>query len=536
MMNHWKWTLLLILFVSFVLRFYNLTLVPATLNPDEKFNGYLAYSLLKTGKDLDGNIFPIAIKSFGNWTLIGYPLLTVVPVAIMGLSDFSARLVGVVSGVISIALIYFVTQELFKKRGVSALAALFFAVSPWSIYFSRISHETGLGLTLFLGGLLFFLKEKRVAAAVLFGFSLLTHFSYVIFTSLMLGTLVIYFRPKITKTNIFSGILYGAILFVVVWSIARGGINEIKDVGLFSNRDILYSRVDRYLGDGSYAPGDYLYKIHNRLTGIAYQLGQNYIASFSPKFLFDEGGQGVLHNLGYFGWLYQIDFFFIILGVIFICWKRERLGWIVLAWLAISPLTSFFTKDHPSSTRLFPMSGAFAILSAYGASELIAFFEKKSKVKYLLSLVIAIIFAANFLFFLDYYFVHFNNFRARFLYYGFKEAAMMVNANPDKKVVLIGPENFPYINFLFYSQYDPNKFRSEVVYYPQGGTEFRFVKGFGRFEFPWAIDRVFSQDGVLYFDRTRPADSRNIIRLPSGEPLFTYYTLSDLDPLTTDVR
>ena len=182
------------------------------------------------------------------------------------------------------------------------------------------------------------------------------------------------------------------------------------------------------------------------------------------------------------------------------------------------------------------MAGAFAILSAYGAAGIIDMVSKRITVKILVSLLITIAFAANFLFFLDYYFVHFNNFRARFLYYGYRQAAKLAQENPDKKVVMIGPENFPYINFLFYGQYDPDKFRQEVVYYPQGGTEFRFVKSFGRFSFPWTIDRVFSEQGVLYFDRTRPADSRNIIRLPSGEPLFTYYTISDLDPKTTDVR
>lgn len=538
MERHWKWLLILIIGVAFILRFYQLTHVPITLNPDEKFNGYLAYSLLKTGKDLDGNFFPLAFKSFGDWSLIGYPLLTIIPVAIFGLNDFSARLIGAASGIVATGLVFLVTQELFGKRKISLLAALFFAISPWSIYFSRISHETGLGLTFFLAGLFFFLRfiKDRISrwplilAAAFWAASLLTQYAYAIFTPIMAGVLVWIYQPSLRKaSNVVAGIIFVTMLAFVFLTIIRGSGHELSDVGLFNNRDILYNRVDRYLAD--YQAGDVLARIHNHVTGILYQLGQNYIATFSPKFLFDEGGQSQLHNLGFFGWLYQTDFALGVAGLLLLFWWRERFAWILIAWLAIAPLASFFTKDHPSSTRLFPLAGVLVVLSAYGA-----YGVTKLVNKYSAGVIIATAIAINFLFFLDFYFKHFNVLRARFLYYGYKEATEIAKQYPDKKVVMIGPENFPFINFLFYNRYDPDKFRREVVYYPQGGTVFRFVQSFGNFEFPWTIDRRFSQSGVLYFDRHRAADTRNVITLPDGDGIFTYYTISDLDPRTTDVK
>jgi hypothetical protein len=84
-----------------------------------------------------------------------------------------------------------------------------------------------------------------------------------------------------------------------------------------------------------------------------------------------------------------------------------------------------------------------------------------------------------------------------------------------------GPENFPYIYFLFYNQYDPKKFLSDVKYYPPTNEGFLLVKSFGRFSFPQNINSAKPEPKTIYIDDNY-LRYENKILLPSGEPIMSY--------------
>ncbi len=511
----WKFILVFILLLSFFLRFYRLDQIPGSLNPDEKYNGYLAYSLLTTGKDLWGNVWPLTTRTFGSWTLIGLPVVMIPSVAIFGLTELAVRIPGMFLGVAGSALLFWVSWLLFKSRRVAALAALFYTISPWGLFLSRVSHETVLGLTVFLAGLGSFLSGWWLVAGLLFGLSLFTHYAYFIFTPLLLAGLVFIFRRH------WKSLLIFAPFFVVVGGgILYGSIGEVKDLGIFDSRDLLYWRSDRFRIDNAHLETDPLLKFHNKYLVIGYQLAQNYLATFSPQYLFDKGGEGLLHNLGLYGQLYLFDALFIILGIIFLAKTRGNSAKIILLWILVAPLTSIFTKDHPNSTRLFPLLGGLLLLAAYGAAKI---------KKIILAGLVSLLVTGLVFWFLEAYFVHLNVQRVRFLNYGYKEAAVMAQNYPDSKVVSVGPENFSFISFLFYQRYDPNKFRQEVVYYPLKTSGFQFVKSFGRFGFVENIDRAKLEEGIWYFDYARTGDKKNLVLLPTGEAIFTSFFKADLD-------
>ena len=58
--------IIVILLASFI-RLYKLGSFPIGLYSDEASLGYNAYSLLKTGSDEFGNIWPLTLKSFGDY-------------------------------------------------------------------------------------------------------------------------------------------------------------------------------------------------------------------------------------------------------------------------------------------------------------------------------------------------------------------------------------------------------------------------------------------------------------------------------------
>jgi 4-amino-4-deoxy-L-arabinose transferase-like glycosyltransferase len=84
-------SLLAIICVAALLRFYHLSTVPPHLTPDEASLGYNAYSILKTGKDEYGQSLPIIFKSFGDYKPGLYVYATVPFVAVFGLNEFAVR-------------------------------------------------------------------------------------------------------------------------------------------------------------------------------------------------------------------------------------------------------------------------------------------------------------------------------------------------------------------------------------------------------------------------------------------------------------
>src|SRR3989344_6270995 len=133
---------ILILLLGIFLRFYKLGEVPNSLNWDEVSWGYNSYSIISTGRDEHGSFLPTSFKAFGDYKQPVYVYLGTIPIKIFGLSPFSVRFTSALFGSLSIALVFLLSKEIFKKerfkRDISLLSMLFFAISPWSIQFSRV--------------------------------------------------------------------------------------------------------------------------------------------------------------------------------------------------------------------------------------------------------------------------------------------------------------------------------------------------------------------------------------------------------------
>src|SRR3989344_2718177 len=92
---------LVIFFIAVFLRLFNITNIPPGVNRDEASIGYTAYSLLNTGRDEYGRMFPLSFQSFGDWKLPLY-IYTVVPfVSVFGLNELAVRLPSVIVGILS---------------------------------------------------------------------------------------------------------------------------------------------------------------------------------------------------------------------------------------------------------------------------------------------------------------------------------------------------------------------------------------------------------------------------------------------------
>jgi 4-amino-4-deoxy-L-arabinose transferase-like glycosyltransferase len=142
-----KIILVFIFVLALFLRVYKLDEVPVGFLWDEAALGYNAYSILYTGRDEYGKLFPAVFKSFGDYKPGFYVYLTIPSVAILGLNEFSTRLPSAIFGSLTVLLIYFLISKgtRLTNNKENEILAIFssavLAITPWHINFSRGAWE-----------------------------------------------------------------------------------------------------------------------------------------------------------------------------------------------------------------------------------------------------------------------------------------------------------------------------------------------------------------------------------------------------------
>ena len=130
-----------VVLLAAVLRLYQLGDVPAGLYCDEAGNGYNAYALGTAGIDENGVHWPLYVWSFGTaYKNPAFIYAAILPVKLLGLSEFSVRLTSALFGIGTVAAMFLLGRALFTPW-VGFWSALFLAVCPWHLHFSRIAFE-----------------------------------------------------------------------------------------------------------------------------------------------------------------------------------------------------------------------------------------------------------------------------------------------------------------------------------------------------------------------------------------------------------
>src|SRR5579872_100475 len=160
-MSKSKILLILIVLLAGFLRFYKLGQIPPSLDWDETAHGYNAYSLLKTGRDEYGYFLPLSIRSFDDYKPPLYTYMVVPSVAVFGLDDFAVRFPSAALGTLAVLFTYLMVYELFKRKDLALTSALFLAISPWHIQFSRVAFETNTAILWTVMGTWAFLKGTQ---------------------------------------------------------------------------------------------------------------------------------------------------------------------------------------------------------------------------------------------------------------------------------------------------------------------------------------------------------------------------------------
>ncbi len=470
--------LVLITLLAFFLRFYRLGQVPPSLEWDEAAIGYDAYSILKTGRDQFGQFLPLTFRSIDDYKPPLYEYLAIPPIAIFGLNEFSVRFPSAVFGTLAIPLTYFLIREVLKNKYIALLSALFLAISPWHLQFSRAAFEVNLSVTLLIGAVLsFLLGFKRpklfVLSCFLFGLGFFTYHSARVIFPLMFVFLFLNFRKNLpARRFLLTGLAIYAAMFLIFLPMMfsrevqmRFRVTNINN--LFTQKAMIDKIQNNLLVDEQ-SEGSPVYRFfHGQKLILLTTVIDNYFSHFHPSFLFVKADMP-LHHAPDFGLLYRFDLPFLVLGL-FIYFSKylNRQNLLLAVWFFLSPLPAAVTLQAPHAVRTELFLPTLQVFIAIGVYSLAVFLLKKNQLfGKVFGILISLLLAYNFLIYMHQYYIHLPKEYAIYWLYGRREAVQITEKikNDYPKVVIDTRLEMPHLFWLFYTKYDPQKYLAE------GGT------------------------------------------------------------------
>jgi len=464
-----------ILTLAAILRFYKLGDIPLSLDWDENSNAYNAYSILKTGRDEYGALFPLTNKSFDDYKPPMYMYLNVPAVAIFGLTPLAARLPSAIFGFLTVPAFYFLARRLFRDidlkiqiaslhLDIPTLAMLLLAISPWHLQFSRVGFEATVGLFFAVTSIttfLYALERPRllVVSAILLGLSSYTYHTQRIFVPLLFIAAFTIWKSdvlKLSKKTLFifvtTTVLIGLPLVIFIppkvilqrfeATTGRPKLEDIEKSIKFIHEDN-NSKLSKY--------------IHNRRVVIGQTYISNYLSHFDMNFLFTKGDDNMRHHIDNMGMLYIFELPLLILASYRLLKDKRKEFIFILIWLIIAPIAATPATPNPHGNRSLPMIIAFELISAYG---LILLANSKTNFRKIIIYGFTFWIVLSFFVYLDNYWKHYPYDMASFWQFGYKEAAQETIKHKDEfnKIYVNGLEQ-AYIFWLFNTKYDPKTYQ-----------------------------------------------------------------------------
>ncbi len=519
-----------------VLRFIRLGSIPIALYCDEALHGYEAWSLLTTGRDRNGVLFPLVFDVFGiGWSEPLYIYLTVPAVALFGLTPLAARFVAAAAGTLAIPAAGLMAASLVRSAAPARRApgkspkpdrpdlawwsgvgtAFLMATSPWPFHFSRIAFQAsllplllGAGFWLASSGLALEASRARTRRLGAAGACLaLTLYTYPVSRVAMplLATAFAWTHRRELRRHRASAL--AAVVVLAAFALPMGWFSVTgRGLQRFSDVSIVAGMPGASLGER------------------AMVAATHYVSYLSPRFLLTDG-QGDTnprHGVEGHGVLHPHEVLLLIVGMVS-CWRsRSPGGRFLVAWVLLFPVAAALTVDPRHAVRaLVGLPGLQAVAGvglacAIGwAREAVPGVRRRAAIAGL-ALLAAGSAGGTATYFHDYFAV-WPSASAPFFQYGLKEAYEYVDRvlpGHDSVYVTLN-EDSPWIQLLFYRKVPPATYqKSQLSGLPYLFGEKEFYKGT---RIPGRRNPIFVLKAYEVPGGVRP---REVIPYPDGSPAF----------------
>lgn len=526
--------ILFIVILFFLLtRLYKISEIPGSVYWDEASIGVNAHSVLKTGRDEWGESYPLHFRAFGEFKLPVYIYSTLPFVAIFGLSPLSVRLPAVLYSVACLILIYLIIKKITGKELLGVVGASLLVISPWFLIFSRAGYEAVAGLAFYLLGIyLFMLFDKKILfislSAISFLVSMYSYTSFRIIAPITFFVLSI-FLIRLNKFNfkkIFLIYLISGIIFILgIIPIIR---LIIYDSGFGRLSTISVIPLVRWV-TGPSGKSEFQIIKATSSSDKKPDFLKNYTYHFSLDFLLFSGDKNYRNHSPGVGQIYYLDLLFLVLGAFVILKQRKKEYLLVLTLLLISVIPASLTLESPHALRSLSMVVFLIIISTLGLDMLFSYFKDKSRsyVYFLIVILYGIFFGSYYINFIQNY----NKASSGDWQYGYKEVYESYSekfTNYDH-VLITDQYAQPYIFYLFYSKFDPRRFKESIKYDSPDRWGFSTVKSINNIQYQKIDENKIPSGKNLIFSSNNDQltiSPKDIIKSLDGSNLIYVYEIS----------
>lgn len=531
--------LIVITIISFLIRYVEINKFPSGFNADEAALGYNAYSIIKTGKDEYGEVLPLSFKSFGDYKP-GLFVYFVIPfVATLGLNETAVRLPSILLGTALVFLIYFLSLEIFKDKKIALTSAVFMALNPWAIHFSRGAWESNaatffitLGVYLFIRGI----KNNLIMFFSLLSF-LVSIYLYqsprLVVPVMILGFLAIFWKElwHLLKYHWKKNLIFLLILIIlsapiILQFLSGGGSERFKGISFLSDEGPSL-RVNELRGEHEDPNSLVVKSLHNKAIAYGINFLGHYLDHFTGDFLFINGDPLIRNKTPETGQFFIMQGLFLIIGLLCLIKFDSKLKYLLVVWILVAPIASSLTYQTPSALRALNMVSPLLLIIAFGFVKLIEFFRKKP-LQILVSIVLILIISFEFVHYLENYYIHSPKRYPLAWEYGFKEMINKLSTHEKyyNHIVITDRYDQPYILTLFYKQYDPAKYQPQAVLSERDKFNYGTVRSFDKYRFEKInyLDAKKNKD-TLYIVTPEEAGDNIVVDkvlFPNGEPAFLF--------------
>jgi 4-amino-4-deoxy-L-arabinose transferase-like glycosyltransferase len=488
-----------ILVVAASLRFYHLATLPSALNRDEAALAYNAFLLKETGKDEWQRSWPVALESFGDYKLPGYPLLIVASFSFFGFNDFAVRFPSALAGVLLVGLAYvFSRNVLHLRRGTSLIVMTLIAIQPVFFFYSRMAWEANVGLMFFVAGLCCLFSQSKqgsrqviwdTVAGLLFVLAIFTYNTPLLLLPFT-GLALVFFRGlRMPKKWIAAGGML-AVIFIGGFLLFQSISQQKSAITIFSDESTWKQSVDYYQSFSGISQKVF----GNRYVFFGKIMAENFIQSFSPIFLVQKGGGHPWHSIPNYGHLYLASYLLGLLGIAQIFWKLLKntkqplifgryLAVLILFFTALIP--SIITVDAPHATRSLFFLFVFCCLSGLALEWLWQIFAQQNwRIFFVVLLLLGLSIEVQ-----KYYFAFFAKYpdqSAEILQAGLGPKLQQLEtefADKSDQVAIVDPGGYLYVRAAWEMRMPAEQFFSTVTRHLPDRIGFKYGYRVGRYRF-----------------------------------------------------
>ena len=311
----------------------------------------------------------------------------------------------------------------------------------------------------------------------------------------MLGliAILIYRKEIFVKENtkkIIFGIIFGIIIMVpLIRNLTSPGVlSREAGLGLFSDPGPV-NRVNEQRGEYKNPSSKIGILLHNKIVNYSLDFAGNWASHFAGEFLFMTGDAVQRNKVPDMGEMYLFDILFLVVGVAAIAHNYSQASkayMLILAWLLIAPIPSALTFEAPSALRAQNIIIPLIIISSIGCYQILKWISDKKDIFHtVLFILLALAVTWNFA---RYEHMYWNHMAKEYPYssqYGLPELVSYVSSQESRyqNVFVTNRYDQPYILFLFYMKYPPQKFQFNHVLTTRDDFGFSTVAGFGKYNF-----------------------------------------------------